>query len=321
MQLMRVFFVFIFYIALAINKPVSGQVLPKDTSFTIEKTYIKELKKRPFIQIASPIYPDSASKQLNVVYKHIGKRELLLDIYYPRVNKKYKPAVLLIFGGGWSSGDKSHNIAMSTILVKNGYVAVSAEYRLTPEAKYPAGFFDLKDAIRWMKANATTFGIDTSKIAVLGCSAGGQLASLLGTTNGNKHFETPQDMSKFSSNIHTVVNIDGTLAFHHPESDGDKVVTNPWLGGTYSEATQNWVDAAPLTHVDSNTVPFLFINSSIPRFHAGRTDFIVQLNKWKIYSEVHEFDDTPHPFWFFYPWFDDMMKKIVNFLNIQFKRP
>lgn len=315
---MKYFFVSLFTFWAFNNLLSQSVIVPRDTSFTIEGTYAKESKKRPYIQIACPSLPNNAKQELNLVYKSIGKRDILLDIYYPATIQKLKPAVLLIFGGGWSSGDKTHNNAMSFELVKHGFVAISPEYRLTLEAKYPAAVFDLKDAIKWMKANAFIYGIDTNKIAVLGCSAGGQLASLLGTTNFKKQFEDTMSVHQHTSNIQAVVNIDGTLAFHHPESVEGKAAAN-WFGGAYTEATKNWEEAAPLTQVDSTTVPFIFINSSIPRFHAGRTDFIAQLNKWNIYSEVHEFADTPHPFWFFYPWFNDMMDDITKFLSLQFK--
>jgi hypothetical protein len=59
----------------------------------------------------------------------------------------------------------------------------------------------------------------------------------------------------------------------------------------------------------------MFINSSIPRFHAGRNDMIKKLDQYGIYSEVQEFPDTPHPFWFFQPWFNPMMDFTITFLN------
>ncbi|RZJ77987.1 MAG: alpha/beta hydrolase, partial [Chryseobacterium sp.] len=197
-------------------------------------------------------------------------------------------------------------------LAQNGFVAVSAEYRLSLEALYPAAVYDLKACIRWMKTNADKFGIDTNHIAVLGCSAGGQLASLLGTTNHKTAFEDTIDYQYVSSTVHAVVNIDGTLAFKHPESTGGPVY---WLGGDYEQAKDKWEAAAPLNHIDKNTVPFIFLNSSIPRFHAGRDDAIKIMDSIHIYTEVHTFQDTPHPFWFFNPWFEPMMEKILLFLR------
>jgi pectinesterase len=95
-------------------------------------------------------------------------------------------------------------------------------------------------------------------------------------------------------------------------------VAAQWLGGTYEQKPEVWTEAAPLTHVDKTAAAFLFVNSSIPRFHAGRDDMIRKLDAVSIYSEVHTLEDTPHPFWFFNPWFTPMMGFVTNFLDKQF---
>ena len=310
--------VFTLVILLSTTLAYSQNTLIKDTSFTLNGTFIKEQKKRPFITIASPKPTSKILIKKDVLFRTIGERQLLLDVYYPKNTHKTKPAVLLIFGGGWKSGDKSQNEAMATELANRGYVAVSAEYRLTPEAQYPAAVYDLKAAVKWMKANFKTYGIDTNKIAALGVSAGGQLAALLGTTNDNRHFEDTTGGKQPSSNINAAIDIDGILAFHHPESGEGKVAAQ-WLGGTYEEKPELWKEASALEHINQQTVPILFLNSSNLRFHAGRDDVIRKLDSLHIYSEVHTFPDTPHPFWFFNPWFHPMMDYIVGFLHKLFK--
>jgi len=80
-----------------------------------------------------------------------------------------------------------------------------------------------------------------------------------------------------------------------------------------------WLVASPLTYVSSATPPSLFLSSSVARMHAGRTDFINVLDQYHIYSEVHGFDDAPHSFPLFDPWFDPMLKYIDGFLKKVFK--
>ncbi len=286
---------------------------PRDTSFNIPATFEKEKKKRPYIVVADPEIPKDVAVKKNIVFKRAGTHSLTLDIFYPTKKKKNTPAVLLIFGGGWRSGDKTHNYAMATELAKQGFVAVTADYRLSLEAPYPAAVIDLKDALRWMRKNAGAYSIDKNRIAVLGCSAGGQLAALLGNTNKELSLGG-QAADTANASVQAIVNIDGTLAFRHPESE-EGAVAAQWLGGTYEERPDNWEEAAPLNHVDKNSAPVFFVNSSIPRFHAGRTDMIRKLDSLQIYSQIHEFSDTPHPFWFFHPWFDPMMKEIGDFLR------
>lgn len=288
-----------------------AQQVNRDTSFTTHSAYIKEKKKYPFIELANPTLPSTINVQKNIVYKSVDQRKLLLDIYYPR--KKMKdgyPAVMLIHGGGWKSGDKSQNEAMAIELASDGFVAVTVEYRLSPEAKYPAALYDITSAIKWMRKNSSKFNLNKSKIAVLGVSAGGQLAALLGTTSHNKKL---YGNSKKTS-AQAIIDIDGVLAFKHPESEEGKVAAE-WLGGNYEELPEVWDEASALTHAGKKTPPLLFINSSNPRFHAGQNDFIKKLEPYKIYTEVHTIPNTPHTFWLFHPWFQTTINFVTTFLH------
>jgi acetyl esterase/lipase len=289
--------------------------VPRDTSFTTHSAFIKESKKYPFIEIVRSELPESVLKNNDVVYNKIKDRQLLADIFYPshQINGGY-PGVILIHGGGWRSGDKSLQVPMAQQLAAHGYVTMTVEYRLSPEAPYPAAVHDLKAAVRWLRANAKEYGLDPVKIAVLGCSAGGQLAALVGTTNGNEEFEGDRKSTEQSSEVQAIVDIDGILAFKHPESKEGEVAAQ-WLGGTAEERPEIWEEASALTHVNANTPPVLFLASSHPRFHAGKEDMIKILEKYGIYYESHVIPDTPHPFWLFHPWFEPTAKIITSFLD------
>jgi acetyl esterase/lipase len=284
-------------------------------SFNITDTYLKESKTRPYIKIANPALDAEISTRHNVVYSAIGKRNLVADVYYPASKSaKPRPAIVMIFGGGWKSGDKSHNIPIARYLASKGYVAISIEYRLSGEAKYPAAVHDIKAAIRWLRANADKFQLDKARIATLGMSAGGQLAALTGTTNRIPKFEGKGGHPEQSSDVQAIVNIDGLLAFHHPESQEGKSASE-FLDGSYEEKPANWEEASALNHTNKNTPPILFINSSIPRFHAGRDDMIKKLDELHIYHETYTMPDSPHPFWFFHPWFEPTVNHITDFLD------
>lgn len=308
------FYVLILNVAFVFNAAAQNTLVTKDTSFTIYSAYKKEVVKRSYITIAEVQQKSSVQSVFDIPYKQLTNRLLLVDVFYPKKIKKLKPAVILIFGGGWQSGDKSHNHTIAKYLANSGYVALSVEYRLSDEAIYPAALYDIKDAIKWTKQNAIKFGVDTNKIAILGCSAGAQLATLVGTTNGNSLFEETRTYNSFTSIIHAIINIDGIVAFHHPESAEGKVAAK-FLGGSFEEQPETWKNASPLTHVNQFTPPTLFINSSIPRFHAGRNDIIALLNKYGIYNKVFTLNDSPHSFWFFNPWFQTMLQEITQFLK------
>lgn len=175
------FFMFCYSSSIAQNVIING--IPRDTSFTVHSAYVKALKNYPQIQIVSPQLPENVREIENVTYSTLKSgRNLNLNIYRPKNDEKY-PALLMVHGGGWSSGDLSLQIPMAQRIASKGYVTVPVEYRLSPESQFPAAVFDLKIAIRWIRANAEIYGIDTTKIAISGCSAGGQLAMLVGMTN------------------------------------------------------------------------------------------------------------------------------------------
>lgn len=292
---------------------------PRDTSYTIHSAYQKLHKKYPFIEIVEPRLPEGVKQQENVVYRTLGQRQLHMDLFYPVQEKEQVyPAVLLIHGGGWRTGDKSLLVPMAQQLAARGYVTAVAEYRLSMEAPYPAAVHDLKAAVRWLRAHAGALPLDTTKIAVYGTSAGGQLAALMGTTNNMEKLEGKGDYSQHSSAVQAIVDIDGVLAFHHPESE-EGTMAAQWLGGTYEEVPQIWEEASALTHAGKDTPPVLFVSSSFPRFHAGKRDMISILDEHGIYSESHNIPDSPHSFWLMHPWFGPTLEYTAGFLDKVFK--
>ena len=302
--------------------------VPRDTSFTIHSAYKKEVKKRPYICIAKPKIREDIIAKENIAYSTPNEgRSLLLNLYRPNNNKKY-PALLMIHGGGWSSGNLSLQIPMAQQIATKGYVAIPVEYRLSPEAEYPAAVYDLKTAVRWIRANAEKYGMDTTKIAISGCSAGGQLATLLGTTNSQPAYEELKQYPQYASTVHAVINIDGISDFTTPEglknvseslAKGKIPASVKWLGGTIEEKKEYWIAASPLFHVTEQSAPICFINSSIPRFHDGRDEIIEKLSQYKIGCEVLTIEDTPHPFWLFHPWFETTVKYMTDYLDRIFK--
>lgn len=284
---------------------------PRDTSFSVWSSAQKIRKDFPHaVPVKEFNYPQILTAR-ETVYGSAGKRDLHMDVFWPeQENDRKHPGVICIHGGGWASGNKSHLVPLAQKLAQSGYLAASVEYRLSPEAKYPAGVCDIKDAIRYLKVNADKYKLDTTRIAILGTSAGATLASLIGTS---------------SSGLQAIVNIDGVLDFTDPaESGKDSDPEKPsaaarWFGYTYKENPGIWIEASPNSYVDESSPPTLFINSAIPRFHAGREIYLEVLERNGIYYQVHTVPETPHPFWLFHPWFDETITYIENFLGLVFE--
>ncbi|MDU1889956.1 MAG: alpha/beta hydrolase [Dysgonomonas sp.] len=328
---MRFFYTTLFFFLGLIYLPaqvVTIDGIPRDTSFTLHSAFVKEQKKRSYIEKRIFSLPFNVKAIEGIVYSSpVKNRNLLLNIYRPKDNNKY-PVLLMVHGGGWSSGDLSLQVPMAQEIASKGYVTIPVEYRLSPEAIYPAAVNDLKTVVRWIRKNADMYGIDTTHIAISGCSAGGQLAALIGTTNNQPEYEEKLEYPEFSSKVHAVINIDGITTFITEDNlksvdealqKGKTPASVKWLGGTYEDKGDTWEAASSVYHVTPDSAPVCFINSSIPRFHDGRDEVSQKLGEYNIYTEVHTIPDTPHPFWLFEPWFGQTVEHAVNFLDKMFK--
>ena len=303
-----------------------AQQAPRDTSFTFNSAFLSVKKANPNASIPLVNPGDSIGSKRDIIYCTVNGHQLKLDIFWPKKGFGGKiPAILVVFGGGWRSGDRSMHVPMAQELAARGYVAITVDYRLSTEALYPAAVNDLKTAIKWIRANAKTYNIDDKKIATWGFSAGGQLATLVGTTGGSPLYKGNGVYDKFSDKVQAIVDVDGTLAFIHPESgEGDDSkktsAATYWFGSGKNVHPELWQEASPLNHIDKNTPPIMFLNSGVDRMHAGRTDVIRKLNSLYIYHEVHAFAGAPHPFIMFNPWFTPSLNYTVDFLDKVFGR-
>jgi len=299
--------------------------IPRDSTFTPYLAWLKIAREFPQARIVDEKLPVGVTADYGVTYKTLplspyGKRTLHLDIFRPQNAGKY-PALLLIHGGGWRSGNRTMEQQLAQQIASHGYVTATVEYRLSPEALYPAAVLDIKEAIRYLRSRAVKFGIDPEQFSISGTSAGGQLAALVGMTADVKTFDGEAFNSKISAKIQAIIDIDGVLDFRDPnESTKDKDPLRPsagamWFGGDIKQLPGKWEEASPIVYAGKNSPPVLFINSALPRFHAGRDSVISILNKFGIYSEVHTFPDTPHPFWLFEPWFSPTVDYMTNYLD------
>ncbi|UXP32377.1 alpha/beta hydrolase [Reichenbachiella agarivorans] len=298
-----------------LSQSLLAQDFPRDTSYTTHSAYLKYQKEYPQIEIVKAKMDSSITIQRDVVYHHIGDRALHLDLYAQAISKERRlPLIVLIHGGGWVSGDRSMLEPMAMRMAHESFATATVEYRLSPEEQYPAAVQDIKLAIRWLKWHADELGIDSSRVAVLGSSAGGQLATLVGYSDGFAKFELANTDIPASSKVQAVIDIDGILAFHHPESKEGKVA-GLWIGGTYEQVPTLWEEASALSHAGAGDPPTLFINSSFPRFHAGQDDVIKIFNHYDIDTEVCQIENSPHSFWLFDPWFERTVDSVLVFLN------
>ncbi|MBP2658625.1 MAG: alpha/beta hydrolase [Firmicutes bacterium] len=191
-----------------------------------------------------------------------------LDVYLPDDGEGPFPVVVLIHGGGWIVGDKRSDMLSGMLKIYSaGYAVVSVNYRLSGEGKWPAQIYDVKAAVRFIRANAPKYKLNPDKIAVMGESAGGHLAMLLGTTDGVKELEdlnmgNMDQSSRVQAVIdwYGVVNI-GTLADDRKlvgyNSDNGLTGMEDYLFGSVISEIPDIVEKAnPETYISPNMPPF-----------------------------------------------------------------
>ncbi|MBK8654068.1 MAG: alpha/beta hydrolase [Haliscomenobacter sp.] len=297
--------------------------IPRDTTYNVARVHRQIQRDFPYAFPAKDSVPAGVVAERDLVYATMpstrwGKRELHADVFRPAKAGKY-PALIMVHGGGWRSGNKSMQVPMAEMIAQRGFVTVAVEYQLSLEAPYPAAVYNIKAAIRWMRANADAYGIDPNRIAISGCSAGGHLAALVGLTNGVARFEGDLGNPGFSSAVQAILNIDGVVDFLAPSSLNKERAPDSadlaWLGGSFAQKPEIWQEASPIFWANERSVPMLFLNSGFSRFHSGQDELIGILNEWGVYHEVYPFNVKVHPFWLFHPWVDETVNYMTDFMR------
>ncbi|MGD0393792.1 MAG: alpha/beta hydrolase [Acidimicrobiales bacterium] len=195
-----------------------------------------------------------------------------LNVYEPSPPPRSAPAVVDIHGGGWVSGDA--NLQPQTVdwdvepaLVGKGWVFVSINYRLAPSSPWPAQLEDAKCAIRFLRANAPALHIDPSRIGVIGASAGGQLASMLGLTGQPSEagqFEEGRYLSQ-SSAVEAVVDEYGPTDLTSPDWSSSRyleILSKETFGEEVGQQSPALVAASPVASIHPGAPPFLVIQGA-----------------------------------------------------------
>jgi acetyl esterase/lipase len=233
-------------------------------------------------------------KWLNLPYANVSSAQKL-DIYLPNEGKGPFPVIVSIHGGGFNSGDKiGFELRSALEGLRRGYAIVSMNYRLSGEAKFPAQIYDVKAAIRFIRANAEKYRLNPHWIALWGVSAGGNLAALAGTSGNVKELE---DLSlgnlNQSSKVQAVVDWYGSINYltmddqfkqsglvgqvhNSPDS-----IESELLGKLITEAPDLVKMANPETYISSDDPPFFIQHGTQDKLIPAQqsVDFALKLQK------------------------------------------
>lgn len=227
----------------------------------------------------------------DVAYHSDGHPKHLLDIYLPPQQKGKVPLVVFIHGGAWLVNDKYADMSYmkKTVasIIESGYALASIDYRFASQAIFPAQIQDCNQAIAYLHDHAEQYGLDKDRLVLMGFSAGGHLASLVGLSNNNK-------ISAFSvPGSSDVFNFRGVVDFYGPADlllfPGNADSTSPesrLIGATPLSRPDLAKAASPVTYVDKNDPPFLIIH--------GEKDDMVSPKQSQLLSSWLSLSGVPH---------------------------
>ena len=263
----------------------------------------------------------SLNAKRDVTYARYGDRTLEMDIYRPREAWGQLPAIVCIHGGGWAKGNRTSHEKVAQALAARGYVAATISYRLSGEAPFPAAIHDCKAAVRFLRANATAYGIDADHIGAIGLSAGGHLTALLATSDGVQDLEGEGGHAGVSSAIQAAVPMGAqtdllsrrTRDISAAEERGR--IWRQFLGGSMETQEATYRLASPLQHLDAGDPPCWCITGETddPSTQADR--FRDQMEELEIPSGLTVIEDAPHPFLGRQVWFDQMIDTAAAFFQ------
>ena len=173
-----------------------------------------------------------------------------MDIQVPAGEGPF-PTVIYVHGGGFFTGDKSAGSTYMDVLVENDYVAVSINYRLSGEAPFPAAVQDCKAAVRYLRANASRYRINSDRMGSWGDSAGGNLAAMLGTSSGDDFTEDlTLGNENYSSKVQATVDWFGPINFSTMESEAATLGLTGFMGTGFNTALE--ADYLGLDHISDD---------------------------------------------------------------------
>lgn len=199
------------------------------------------------------------------VYAPLRKSSNRLDIYVPKAGARH-PVVLFVHGGKWSSGDKGSSVfCKPQAFVRQGFVFVSVDYRLSPRFKFPDHIKDVTDSIAWVNKNIERFNGDPHSIYLMGHSAGAHLVALTVTDQGY-FYENGTPVK----DIKGVVLLDG--GSYNLTATARSSVKHDLLNSVFGRDPKVWWSASPIRHV----LPGKYIPPTLTVFVPNRVDAAAQ---------------------------------------------
>ena len=238
----------------------------------------------------------AAPARRNIRFATSGGVDLTLDVYQPPMAGVH-PAIVQVYGGAWQRGSPHDYGRFAGHLAALGYVVFAVDYRHAPQWKWPAQREDMRAAMQWIRGHGAEHGADLSRVAMLGRSAGAQLAMMAA-------YDSPVIPIKAVVNFYGPTDLeDGYRRPPRPDPLDVRDIEEAFLGGTPDQVPQQYRDASPITHVSAASPPTLSIYGGrdhivLPRYGALLHERLRRAGVTSVLLEIpwaeHAFDAVPN---------------------------
>jgi acetyl esterase/lipase len=196
-----------------------------------------------------PVEPPDIHRRMNLAYSDAHADVRRMDVFAPP-QAGNGCAILFIHGGGWVSGKRARWHSVMAHFCRLGYVCATVDYRSVPQWTFPAQLEDVRAAMTFLRGRAGEYGFDAARVAALGSSAGGHLASLLALADGGAADTQPA----------AVVGLCAVLSLREPAPDPRVPgIFHSLMGGSVEQLPDAYRAASPLDLVRPGLPPFLLI--------------------------------------------------------------
>ena len=213
----------------------------------------------------------------NIIYSKAGGEDLPMTLLLPwnlddtNIKSEKKPLIVFVQGSAWTTPDREFEIPQLSAFARAGYIVATIEHRSALNGHaFPAFLQDVKCAIRYLRAHAEQYGIDSERVAIWGTSSGGNAALLVGLTGDEPEYKT-EEYAEYTDEVCAVVEcfgptdliaMSGMMEDDEPAVSDINYIMNGLCGGDTDTLPEVMMKMSPVNYVvkEKDVPPFLLLH-------------------------------------------------------------